>query len=119
MNHFLFKLYNGDEIIGRLKSEDDGKYCVEDIMQCKVRYSAAGAMMLMHHWMPFAEEKIINIEKNKVVAISKPTNKIIEYYEENVDKYNEYENSDSDEGDNLDDVMEAMLEKSISNTSIH
>ena len=23
MNHFLFKLYNGDEIIGRLKSEDD------------------------------------------------------------------------------------------------
>lgn len=78
----LLKLYNGQEVIGNVKEEQDNKVVLEDPMQINYRLVATQPMptVSVSRYMPFSMDKIFSFDKKDLLHIAQPRKAMAEYY---------------------------------------
>ena len=124
-NYCILKVEGGEELIGRYINDDEHNYYIDDVMKCEMNQTHAGTIVAVSRWMPFSDDKIIAIKKDKVITLSKARTSMIDYYEECVSKYYRYinkavdEEMAQDEDEYKSDEYEAFVELHTSNTSVH
>ena len=125
----LIKLYNGQEVIGNVKEEQDNKVVLEDPMQINYRLVATQPMptVSVSRYMPFSMNKIFSFDKKDLLHIDQPRKAMAEYYlhalnnyrqviDENVEQEllhasgNDYDEGEPDEQD-MSDAYKALLER--------
>ena len=89
MKYILLKLSDTDNfIIGKLKNETDGEVILEYPISIRLAPNALGTTSVSTtKMMPFSMNNLVAIMKNKIVAMSKPNEKVIGYYDNFVQKY--------------------------------
>ena len=125
----LIKLYNGQEVIGNVKEEQDNKVVLEDPMQINYRLVATQPMptVSVSRYMPFSMDKIFSFDKKDLLHIAQPRKAMEEYYlhalnnyrqviDENVEQELLYASGNSyDEGEpndeDMSDAYKALLER--------
>jgi hypothetical protein len=85
----LMKLSDSDNfIIGKLKNETEGEIIIEYPISIRLQPNAMGTTSVSTtKMMPFSKNNLIAIMKPKIVAMSKPNEKIIRYYTSFIEKY--------------------------------
>lgn len=85
----LMKLSDSDNfIIGRLKNETEGEVIIEYPISIRLQPNAIGTTSVSTtKMMPFSKNNLVAIMKPKIVAMSKPNEKIIGYYNSFLEKY--------------------------------
>lgn len=85
----LMKLSDSDNfIIGRLKNETEGEVIIEYPISIRLQPNAIGTTSVSTtKMMPFSKNNLVAIMKPKIVAMSKPNEKIIGYYTSFIEKY--------------------------------
>ena len=85
----LMKLSDSDNfIIGRLKNETEGEIIIEYPISIRLQPNAIGTTSVSTtKMMPFSKNNLVAIMKPKIVAMSKPNEKIIGYYTSFIEKY--------------------------------
>jgi hypothetical protein len=85
----LMKLSDSDNfIIGKLVSETTGEVIIEYPISIRLTPNAMGTTSVSTtKMMPFSKNNLVAIMKPKIVAMSKPNEKIIGYYTNFVEKY--------------------------------
>lgn len=85
----LMKLSDSDNfIIGKLVSETTGEVIIEYPISIRLTPNAMGTTSVSTtKMMPFSKSNKVAIMKPKIVAMSKPNEKIIGYYNNFVEKY--------------------------------
>ena len=85
----LMKLSDSDNfIIGKLKNETEGEIIIEYPISIRLQPNAIGTTSVSTtKMMPFSKNNLVAIMKQKIVAMSKPNEKIIGYYNSFIDKY--------------------------------
>jgi hypothetical protein len=85
----LMKLSDSDNfIIGKLVNETDGEIIIEYPISIRLTPNAMGTTSVSTtKMMPFSMNNKVAIMKVKIVAMSKPNEKIIGYYTNFVEKY--------------------------------
>jgi hypothetical protein len=85
----LMKLSDSDNfIIGKLKNETEGEIIIEYPISIRLQPNAMGTTSVSTtKMMPFSKNNLIAIMKPKIVAMSKPNEKIIGYYTSFIEKY--------------------------------
>jgi hypothetical protein len=124
----LIKLYNGQEVIGSVKDDQDNKVILEDPMQINYRLVATQPMptVSVSRYMPFSMDKIFAFEKKDLLHIAQPRKAMADYYlhalnnyreviDENVEQELLYASGNDDEGDpddqDMSDAYKALLER--------
>jgi len=124
-DYCIIKVEGGEELIGRFVNDDEVHYYVDDVMKCEMNQTPAGTVVAISRWLPFSDDKIIAIKKDKVITLSKARSSMIEYYEECVQKYYSYVNPtmnrelEKEEEEYVSEEYEAYVELHTSNTSVH
>ena len=126
-NYCILKVEGGEELIGRYINDDEDNYYIDDVMKCEMNQTRAGTVVAVSRWMPFSDDKIIAIKKDKVITLSKARTSMIEYYEDCVSKYYKYINGavdremvqNDEEDTEVTEEYEAYVELVTSNTSVH
>jgi hypothetical protein len=133
----LMKLSDSDNfIIGELKNETDGEIIIGYPISIRLAPNVMGTTSVSTtKMMPFSKNNLVAIMKPKIVAMSKPNEKIIGYYTEFVEKYGkiydelleddilgikaqEGELPEDEENDNLEDNV-VTFKIPTSNNSVH
>ena len=85
----LMKLSDSDNfIVGKLKNETDGEIIIEYPISIRLSPNAMGTTSVSTtKMMPFSKNNLVAIMKPKIVAMSKPNEKIIGYYNSFIEKY--------------------------------
>ena len=85
----LMKLSDSDNfIIGKLKNETEGEIIIEYPISIRLQPNAMGTTSVSTtKMMPFSKNNLVAIMKPKIVAMSKPNEKIIGYYNSFIEKY--------------------------------
>ena len=85
----LMKLSDSDNfIIGKLKNETEGEIIIEYPISIRLQPNAIGTTSVSTtKMMPFSKNNLVAIMKPKIVAMSKPNEKIIGYYNSFIEKY--------------------------------
>jgi hypothetical protein len=85
----LMKLSDSDNfIIGKLKNETEGEIIIEYPISIRLQPNAIGTTSVSTtKMMPFSKNNLVAIMKPKIVAMSKPNEKIIGYYTSFIEKY--------------------------------
>ena len=124
----LIKLYNGQEVIGNVKDDQDNKVVLEDPMQINYRLVATQPMptVSVSRYMPFSMDKIFAFETKDLLHIAQPRKAMAEYYlhalnnyreviDENVEQELLYASGNDDDGDpdeqDMSDAYKALLER--------
>ena len=129
----LMKLSDSDNfIVGKLKNETDGEIIIEYPISIRLSPNAMGTTSVSTtKMMPFSKNNLVAIMKPKIVAMSKPNEKIIGYYNSFIEKYSKiYDELLEDdilgvksEDDILDDESDEVIDLNnvvpSSNTYVH
>ena len=133
----LMKLSDSDNfIVGKLVNETDGEIIIGYPISIRLAPNALGTTSVSTtKMMPFSKNNLVAIMKPKIVAMSKPNEKIIGYYTEFVEKYGKiYDELLEDdilglkaqEGELPDDELDDEIEDNVvtfklptSNNSVH
>jgi hypothetical protein len=85
----LMKLSDSDNfIVGKLKNETEGEIIIEYPISIRLQPNAMGTTSVSTtKMMPFSKNNLVAIMKPKIVAMSKPNEKIIGYYTSFIEKY--------------------------------
>ena len=85
----LMKLSDSDNfIIGKLVNETDGEIIIGYPISIRLAPNVMGTTSVSTtKMMPFSKNNLVAVMKPKIVAMSKPNEKIIGYYTEFVEKY--------------------------------
>ena len=85
----LMKLSDSDNfIVGELKNETEGEIIIGYPISIRLAPNAMGTTSVSTtKMMPFSKNNLVAIMKPKIVAMSKPNEKIISYYINFVEKY--------------------------------
>ena len=85
----LMKLSDSDNfIVGELKNETEGEIIIGYPISIRLQPNAMGTTSVSTtKMMPFSKNNLVAIMKPKIVAMSKPNEKIIGYYTNFVEKY--------------------------------
>ena len=85
----LMKLSDSDNfIVGKLKNETEGEIIIEYPISIRLQPNAIGTTSVSTtKMMPFSKNNLVAIMKPKIVAMSKPNEKIIGYYTSFIEKY--------------------------------
>ena len=131
------KLSDSDNfIVGELKNETEGEIIIGYPISIRLAPNAMGTTSVSTtKMMPFSKNNLVAIMKPKIVAMSKPNEKIISYYINFVEKYGKvYDELLEDdilglkakEGELPDDELDDEIEDNVvtfklptSNNSIH
>jgi len=78
----ILKLINGEEIIAKIADHDSVNYLLEDPVQIYRNVAPNGMTWIQcSHWLLFNKSSLVEIEKNKVLAvISDPNDNVIRNY---------------------------------------
>ena len=89
MKYILLKLSDQDNfIIGKLASETDGEVILEYPISIRLAPNPMGSTSVSTtKMMPFSLNNMVAIMKGKIVAMSKPNEKVIGYYENFIEKF--------------------------------
>jgi len=130
----LMKLSDSDNfIIGRLNNETEGEVIIEYPISIRLQPNAMGTTSVSTtKMMPFSKNNLVAIMKPKIVAMSKPNEKIIGYYTSFIEKYSKiYDELLEDDilgvkaedddiaDDESDEVIDLNNVVSTSNTYVH
>lgn len=79
----IFKLFNGDEVIGKIKGESDHFVTVEEPFIIMYDYDDTGknSHVTMSKYMPFGETNTITIRKTHITSLQRPSKDAAEYYQ--------------------------------------
>lgn len=85
----LMKLSDSDNfIVGKLINETDGEIIISYPISIRLAPNAMGTTSVSTtKMMPFSKNNLVAIMKPKIVAMSKPNEKIIGYYTSFIEKY--------------------------------
>lgn len=135
MKYILLKLSDQDNfVIGKLTNETEGEIILDYPISIRLSPNAMGTTSVSTtKMMPFSMNNLVAIMKSKIIAMSKPNEKVIGYYENFVEKYAKlYEDTlENDilgiqvEADELDEPEEEAADNVVSfkvptgNNSIH
>jgi hypothetical protein len=129
----LMKLSDSDNfIVGKLKNETEGEIIIEYPISIRLQPNAMGTTSVSTtKMMPFSKNNLVAIMKPKIVAMSKPNEKIIGYYNNFIEKYSKiYDELLEDDilgvkaeddilDDESDDVIDLANVVATSNTYVH
>ena len=89
MKYILLKLSDQDNfVIGKLTNETEGEIILDYPISIRLSPNAIGTTSVSTtKMMPFSMNNLVAIMKNKIIAMSKPNEKVIGYYENFVEKY--------------------------------
>lgn len=89
MKYILLKLSDQDNfVIGKLTNETEGEIILDYPISIRLSPNAMGTTSVSTtKMMPFSMNNLVAIMKNKIIAMSKPNEKVIGYYENFVEKY--------------------------------
>lgn len=89
MKYILLKLSDQDNfIIGKLSNETEGEVILDYPMSIRLTPNAMGTTSVSTtKMMPFSMTNLVAIMKINILAMSKPNEKIIAYYENFIEKY--------------------------------
>jgi hypothetical protein len=89
MKYILLKLSDQDNfIIGKLTNETEGEIILDYPISIRLSPNAMGTTSVSTtKMMPFSLNNLVAIMKTKIIAMSKPNEKVIGYYENFVEKY--------------------------------
>jgi hypothetical protein len=85
----LMKLSDSDNfIVGKLKNETESEIIIEYPISIRLAPNAMGTTSVSTtKMMPFSKNNLVAIMKPKIVAMSKPNEKIIGYYTSFIERY--------------------------------
>lgn len=127
----ILRLVSGEDLIGNIL-ENDNSFVITEPLHMIFKRTDVGSVMVLLPWLPveFIEENIATIAKNNVLAIIDPKDKLIKYYDENIqilkDKLDKMERDQNkimsyDEADEEEDSYETdeLLDLEPSNKLLH
>lgn len=89
MKYILLKLSDQDNfVIGKLTNETEGEIILDYPISIRLSPNAMGTTSVSTtKMMPFSLNNLVAIMKTKIIAMSKPNEKVIGYYENFIEKY--------------------------------
>lgn len=119
MDYAVVKLLSGDEIIARIEQHEN--YIVAyDPVQIVRHMTRWGPNVGVTDWLMFSREKVISIDRSKIVALSVglEDNAVKQYLQYVQDDHDQFDRQEiQEEVDSLANDMALMLEAA--NTTIH
>jgi hypothetical protein len=111
VNLVYLKLHNGEEILGNSIGDDLDSYCIENPIQVRIHPTHG---LFAKSWLLLAEDNSIVLSKTDILFIGEANERARSYYETFISRVtksvSEYESSDPDDVDFIEEQMIAYLE---------
>jgi hypothetical protein len=127
----VIRLLSGEDLIGSIL-EDEDSFIITEPLHMIFKRTEVGSIMVLLPWLPveFIEENKAIISKNNVLTIIEPKDKLIKYYDENIQvlkeklekmemDQNKIMSYDESENDDSFDTEDQIINVETSNKLLH